>query len=852
MENPRLTSGTERPLTPAGAAPQSRHQATKIAAWYAVLGAAWILGSGWVLHQLVHNPATEAWLETLKGWFYVGATAILLKVALGRYFGQLEQSTELAQENEIRLRRLGDNLPEGYVYQYFYDESGCPHFRYISAGVERVTGLTVEQVLGDAGLAHAQIGASEHERLVAAERESAEKMTDFSMEVHIRRPDGDVRALQLKSRPRRNARGRVEWDGFAVDVTKMRQAEAAARVGEERLRLFIETAAVALAMFDRKMGYLAVSPRWRADFHLGDQELIGRCHYDVFPEIPQSLKAVHARCLGGEVVRGDDERFERADGTVQWLRWDARPWRTTDGTVGGIIISSEEVTEQKRIEEERARLAAAMEQAAEAICITDTAARILYVNPAFEKSSGFSRQEALGRTPGILKSGKQDPSFYEHLWSVLRSGEVWRGHFINKRKDGSLFEEDAAISPVRDQTGVVTNYVAIKLDVTREMALQAELRQSQKLEAIGQLAGGVAHDFNNLLAVILVQSEELLEEEMSPSMRSCLQDIKKAAERASTLTRQLLLFSRRQVMQPRILDVNEVVTNLAKMLRRILGEDIQLRLDLHSKPLLTNADAGMIEQVLMNLSVNARDAMPSGGRLTVATGARSVDASTGDEDHEVTPGRYVWFCVHDDGEGISPDVLPHIFEPFFTTKEPGKGTGLGLATVFGIIRQHGGWVDVRSEVGQGTTFHIFLPASHVEGTQADEGSPKPKPRGGSETILLVEDEPSVSRVVRSILERHGYRVLDATHGKPALEIGRQGTTHIDLLLTDMVLPGGMNGLEIATELRALMPALRVVFMTGYSPELAGHSLELQAGDGFIQKPFRPDTVLSAVRQALDD
>lgn len=829
----------------------TRAHAMRIALSYGVVGALWILLSGWLLHHLVPDPTAAAWLETIKGWFFIAATTLLLGLVLDRYFAILRQSVTRAHEGETRLHLLGDNLPDSYVYQYTYGDDDTPRFTYISAGVERVHGLRVDDILRDAQCLHSQIDVSQRAHLFAAERESARTLADFSMELLIHRSDGATRYLELRSRPRRNQAGHVEWDGFIADVTKLRQAEADARAGEERMSLFIQNAPVALAMFDRNMCYLAVSPRWKTDFHLGDRDLVGKCHYEIFPEIPESLRAIHRRCMQGEVVRGAEDRFDRADGTVQWLRWEVHPWRTLGHTIGGIIISSEDVTERKQAEKERLMLATAMEQAAEAICITDPSAQILYVNPAFERTTGYTRNEAVGQTPRILKSGKQDAAFYQELWSVLGSGEVWRGHFINKRKDGSLFEEDAAISPVRDQSGTITNYVAIKLDVTHEVALRDELRQIQKLEAIGQLAGGVAHDFNNILAVILMQTDQAMEEELSSTMQGCMTDIKIAAERAAALTRQLLLFSRRQVMQPRIVDLNEAVTNLAKMLRRILGEQIQLRLDLHAKPLWVSADAGMLDQVIMNLSVNARDAMPQGGRLTVATG------ETPRNEHSVhplppsAPNGYVWLSVADDGCGIPPDVLPHIFEPFFTTKEAGRGTGLGLATVFGIVKQHNGWVDVHSEPGQGTTFQILLPASEAGGIDTERVKAKVTPPGGSETILLVEDDLNVARAVRHILRRYGYGVLEATDGRQALAIAQQLETELQLLLTDMVLPGGMDGHAIAARLRTTLPNLKVVYMSGYSPELAGRPLQLGRGEGFIQKPFEAETVLATIRRCLD-
>ncbi|HEY5282180.1 MAG TPA: PAS domain S-box protein, partial [Polyangia bacterium] len=761
----------------------TRKQAVKIATCYALLGAAWVLFSGLVLHALVSDPATVAWLETAKGWFFVASTAFLLGFVLDRYFRVLRASIDRAQENQLRLQFLGDNLPDSYVYQYSQGDDGLPRFRYVSAGVERIHGVSVAQVLTDARCLYSQVEPGELESSVFKGMESARTLSDLITELKIRRPDGELRILEGRSRPRRGADGQTEWYGVAADVTKIRQAQAEAAAGRDRLRLFIDHAPGAVAMFDRDMRYVAVSSRWMSDFGLGEREVVGQSHYEIFPELSQTLKDVHRQAMAGEVVRGSEDRFERPDGRVQWLTWEVHPWHATEDSIGGIVIFSEDVSERRRTvealrqseaeframfevasigmgqadpatgrllrvnrklgeisgysetellgmriqdlthpedrvgdwadlqgviagkapsyrrekryvrkdgqvawvnvnmtvlrdgvgtplravatieeitgrkqaEEERSRLAAAMEQAAEAICITDTQARILYVNPAFEKTTGYSRVEALGRTPRILKSGRQDAKFYQQMWGVLKDGEVWRGHFLNKRKDGTFFEEDAAISPVRDQAGVITNYVAIKLDVTREMALQAQVRQVQKLEAIGQLAGGVAHDFNNILAVILMQTEQALEDEDRSDVQASLVDIKKAAERAASLTRQLLLFSRRQVMQIATLDVNEVVTNLAKMLQRILGEDVQLRIDLHSKPLWISADAGMIDQVLMNLSVNARDAMPEGGRLTVVTDEQLVDAKASERNPSAHAGNYCCLSISDSGCGITAD-----------------------------------------------------------------------------------------------------------------------------------------------------------------------------------------------------
>ncbi len=510
--------------------------------------------------------------------------------------------------------------------------------------------------------------------------------------------------------------------------------------------------------------------------------------------------------------------------------------------------------ERRRIEESHARLALAVEQAAETIVITDTDGTIVYANPAFERTTGYTRKEALGQNPRLLKSGRQDAAFYRQMWDVLQRGDVWRGRFTNKRKDGTLYEEEATISPVRDAAGAIINYVAVKDDVTRETQLEAQFRQSQKLEGIGQLAGGVAHDFNNILAVIMMQAEltgtiETLPEEV----RESLAEILAAAKRAASLTRQLLLFSRKEVMQPRLLDVSEVVTSLAKMLQRTIREDVSLELHLCSKPLMTYADAGMLDQVLMNLAVNARDAMPNGGRLVIETAEKIIGAEQVALDPEASPGRFVWLGVSDTGGGIAPEVQARIFEPFFTTKEAGVGTGLGLATVFGIVKQHKGWLKVDSEVGKGTTFQVFLPVSAVPADAAVEREKaRRKPRGGSETILLAEDDAAVRKSTRMTLERNGYHVLEAADGVTAQQVWTEHHGRIALLLTDVIMPGGVDGWGLAALLQKQDPQLRVIITSGYSADIAGRALELPAGQKFIQKPCPAEQLLEAVRDCLDD
>jgi two-component system, cell cycle sensor histidine kinase and response regulator CckA len=385
-------------------------------------------------------------------------------------------------------------------------------------------------------------------------------------------------------------------------------------------------------------------------------------------------------------------------------------------------------------------------------------------------------------------------------------------------------------------------------DVTGQRRLEQQLRQAQKLEAVGQLAAGIAHDFNNLLTVIEGYSGLLLARpHLDESVRADVAQIAEAAERATAVTRKLLAFSRKQVVQPRHIQLNDQIRGLQQLLARLLGELVELQVVPHDQLPPVLADPSGIEQVILNLAVNARDAMPGGGRLSITTGTVTIAADETLRHPDARPGKHVTLSVADTGTGMEPGVLAHIFEPFFTTKEAGKGTGLGLATVYGIIKQHQGWVEVASQPGRGTCFTLFLPAA--DGASVRLGEPAATPLvTGHATVLLVEDEPAVRKLAVTVLQRAGYRVLEAEHGPAALEVWRSNPDKIDLLLSDMVMPGGMTGLNLAGQLRALQPGLRVLLTSGYSEELLGHSMDAHA---FIGKPYTPSALLKAVRNCLD-
>lgn len=507
--------------------------------------------------------------------------------------------------------------------------------------------------------------------------------------------------------------------------------------------------------------------------------------------------------------------------------------------------------DRKQTKDSNTRLVMAVEQAAETIVITDNKATILYVNPVFEKTTGYTREEAVGKNPRILQSGRQDAEFYRQVWDVLSAGKVWSGRIVNKRKDGTLYEEDASISPVFDVAGKIVNYVGVKRDITREIRLEQQLFQAQKMEAVGRLAGGVAHDFNNILSIIVMNAAELItRKNLTPTQVDEVNDIALAAERGSNLTRQLLAFSHTQVLQMGALDLNEVVAGITKMLHRLIGEDISL--NFHPAPGRVSvwADRGMIEQVLLNLAVNSRDAMPEGGRLDVELTCLAVDATRA-ASQAVTAGDFVCLTVRDTGCGIAPEHLPHLFEPFYTTKAVGKGTGLGLATVHGIVEQHHGWVEIESQPGKGTVCHVYLPKlTEAKETNAAVSAPR-ELRGGSETILVVEDDPTLRALAVRLLEQYGYRVFEASNGVVAAELWRRQGGAIDLLLTDVIMPGGVSGEKLAEQLLGEKPQLKVIFMSGYPGGVASRGVILASGMSFLQKPFASTKLIQSVRDCLD-
>jgi PAS domain S-box-containing protein len=481
--------------------------------------------------------------------------------------------------------------------------------------------------------------------------------------------------------------------------------------------------------------------------------------------------------------------------------------------------------------------------------------KFVYANPASLKLLGAAKpQQILGRHVSDIVPPENRDLIHRRVRQAAEGATAPPLEQKILRLDGTTLDVEATSIPFTYEGKPAAQ--TIMRDITGRKQLEQQLRQSQKMDAIGQLAGGVAHDFNNMLAVIRGNAELVLMDvdQHTPATNECLKQIMAASERAANLTRQLLVFSRKQVMQSQPLVLNKVIAELTKMLKRIIGEHIDLECR-YADPLpFVRADAGMLEQVLLNLAVNARDAMPRGGHLLIATDTASFDTAYARNHPGSGAGEYVRLTVTDTGTGIASEHLPRIFEPFFTTKEVGKGTGLGLATVYGIVRQHQGWIEVSSQPGAGATFKIFLPVIPSPAVAAAASKAETQVPGGAETVLLVEDEYAVRAVTRRVLESQGYRIYEATTVREALEVWRSHAEEIELLLTDIVMPQGLTGRELAKQLRAQRPALKVIFMSGYSADVVGKDTEFfrRTKSSFLQKPCSARTILETVRRCLDE
>ena len=756
-----------------------------------------------------------------------------------------KRAEEALRQSETRFRTLAETAADAIIT---IDESG--NITFTNRAAEKVFGYSQEEMLNsELTMLMPESLRYIHREAFASYHATGERHISWdAIELFGLHKNGKEVPLEL-SFGEFTQDDKQFFTGIVRDITGRQRAVEALRQSEEKYRELVENISDVVYAADGLGIITYVSPVVEQIIGFSPSEITGKPILDLVyhEDLPQFLESFNQKPEGA--IEPLEHRIIAKSGEIRWVRNSSRQVFDADQVVGfrGIMA---DVTAHKQVEANLERLATAVEQASDSIFITDTTGTIQYVNPAFERTSGYSRDEAIGQNPRILKGSKQGPSFFREMWNTISAGGVWTGRFINERKDSTLLEEDATISPVRDKAGRIVGFVGVERDVTKEVELEKQLLHAQKMEAVGRLAGGVAHDFNNLLTAIIGYGQ-LVERRLegdSP-LRTDVKEILDAGNRAAALTNQLLAFSRRQTLIPRNLDLNETIGNLMKMLRRIIGEDIDLTFQSATNLSPVFADAGQIEQVIMNLAVNARDAMAAGGRLTIETSNVTFNEAYCGEYLWARPGRYVQVSVIDTGVGMDAETLRRIFEPFFTTKDIGKGTGLGLAVVYGIIKQHDGFIHVDSEPDQGTAFRVYLNAQDAL-THEEPSSNNIALKGGSETILVAEDEETLRELARTVLEALGYRVVLASNGEEAVSVYEAVTGHVDLVILDLIMPR-MSGRQAYEQIRAMGGNVPAIFMTGYAALALSGELVGESNAVLIQKPYAVDELCRLVREVLD-
>jgi PAS domain S-box-containing protein len=775
-----------------------------------------------------------------EGAILLGAVLVLLMWFI---IARRRAANALAEERRL-LRTLIDNMPD-----YIYVKDAKSRFVLANRAVAELTGAkSPEEMLGKTDFDYfpKEIAAAffSDDQAIVRSGQPLLNREERSVDAH-----GSAKWNSTSKVPWRDKTGQVVGImGIGRDVTAHKRAEEALAEERRLLRTLIDTMPDRIYVKDAGSRWV-VANRALAELvgAKSPRELIGKTDFDYFPEeIAKAFFTDEQAILqsGKALVDQVEERVDD-QGITTWTSTTKVPWRDKLGHVVGVMGIGRDITEHKSAEE---KFHKAFNASPEPITIsTVLEGRYVDVNESFLRTTGYRREEVIGRTSLELKFWETPEDRMRLIEHLEEHGSVRDMEIPFRVKSG---EQRIGLHSVgRIKLGGQDCIIYSQKDITEQKSMEKQYRQAQKMEAVGRLSGGIAHDFNNLLGVIIGYSE-MLEENLGENQRlqKVVGEIKKAGQRAATLTRQLLAFSRQQVLEAKVLNLNDIVADTEKMLQRLIGEDIELTTDLATDLGQVRADHGQMEQVILNLVVNARDAMPDGGRLTIETRNVELDEDYCKHHPPSIPGRYVALMVTDTGIGMDAGTQAHIFEPFFTTKEVGKGTGLGLATVYGVVKQSGGCVWVYSEVGIGSTFKVYLQRVD-EPVERNDASPIVSTlRRGTETILLVEDEDLLRTLTRSLLEQGGYTVLEARDGREALEIARAHSEPIHLLLTDMVMPG-MRGPEVARGLAPIHSESKVIYMSGYTSFTRRVMLDSDAT--LLQKPFTRDSLLTKLREVLD-
>lgn len=770
----------------------------------------------------------------------------ILGAAFNTLLAEIDQQQAELSSRELLYRTVVDSSQE----MIFWIAPDRNTMYYISPSCKNVTGYSCEDFYTNPNLLGKMIHPLDRPLWKHHSQQAGTREFNTPLEFRIISAAGEERWLNHLCRPVYSEDGKfIGVRGSFLDITLWKEAEAALFASEEKFRLFFEEASDAIFIIDGTGIILVANDEACLRYGFSHGELIGRPFREFDASTAENFIGDRITEILGKGAATFESKHLRKGGTPLPVEVNARQIVFEGNKV--ILAVARDISERKRNEAHLRKLSVAVEQNPASILITDINGYIEYVNPHFTLLTGYSLEEAVGQTPRILTSGETSSEAYQLLWQTILAGGEWRGEFHNRKKNGELYWEEALIAPIRDDAGTITHFIAIKEDISERKELEGQLRHAQKMDAIGQLAGGVAHDFNNILtAVIGYASIMHIKLPAESPLRKTAEQIMETAERGAILTQGLLAFSRKQVSNPRVIDLNAVPKRIEQLLVRLISEDITLQLQPAARLLPIVADSVEIEQVLMNLATNARDALPAGGKIMIATAVVTLDPAFAQINGFVQPGDYALLTFSDNGQGMDEETLKRIFEPFYTTKEVGKGTGLGLSIVYGIIKKHNGYIICRSAINSGTTFEIYFPLVNeppepfVPLSFAGEMS-----NSGRGTILLAEDSDSARTMMSDILEEFGYIVLSARDGQEALDIYQRHNENIDLLLLDVMMPK-LKGREVYDAARFLNPTIKAIFCSGYDDE----KVHLQGGVArdmhFLAKPFSPKDLLMKIREVL--
>ena len=766
-----------------------------------------------------------------------------------------KRGEETLRQSEEKFRQLADNISD----VFWMTSPDLKVIHYVSPGYELIWGRSTESLYAKPQQWVEAILPEEREGVLAVFGTLTGTVSEVSVEYRIARPDGTVRWVHDRGFQVRNAAGiLVRLTGIASDITERKQTEEALQRRQTELQVLFDLTPAMIFFKDTKNGILRVNKRFAETVGKPVADIKGKPYPEIHSEDAAKYYVDDLEVIQSGVPKlGIIETIRDREGKEIWVQTDKVPVCDKAGSVIGIVAMCQDITHRKKAEETLRLLNSAVLQSRESILITDAeldlpGPRVVFVNPAFTKMTGYSQEEAVGKTPRILQGPRTDKTVLSRLRKNLEQGETFEGEAINYRKDGKEFDLEWQIAPIRDVAGTITHFLSIQRDITARKRFEAQLFQSQKMETVGKLAGGVAHEFNSILTAIIGQSELMLDDLPAGSpLRKSAAEIRKAASRAATLTRQLLAYGRKQFLKPETLDLNRVMASMDGMFHHLMGGDVDMQIIPARGLQAVKADAGQIEQVIMNMAINARDAMPNGGKLTLETANVTFDQESVGRYPELQEGDYVMLAITDTGRGMSAEVKARVFEPFFSTKEVGQGTGLGLSTCYGIIKQSGGHISVYSELARGATFKIYLPQVDQETKIRLQRRDSPALPCGTETILLVEDDPALREMAATLLRRLGYNVLAAANGIEALSLKQQRDIgHVDLLFTDVVMPH-MSGKELAERVKALYPHTKILFTSAYTENSIIHQGVLNKGMALLQKPFTPSALAHKLRELLD-